>query len=903
MTLTTGLELHLKLDDVGTQAADSSGKGRNGTVNGTVTPVWDATFGRCARFDGSGGFLAVGDPFTAPAAFTVALWVMPDPTNGTSVGLIGRHGDAQPKPSLAFSGRGLKYASAASTGGTQFGAVLADFYPAESEWVHVAWVKDGTAYRFYRNAALVDTKTAPSQVFTSATTPWWIGKDGGPGQTGSFKGRIAAVRVYSRALTQAELWEVTETDRVVPFRATHPIGFELLDENDQNALYIENPQSGKTHEVDLVIRNTSGGPIYLQPLGVTAPTELKHHFELRFRPGVLGNMAMQGLALSGDAQWKASAPQTTADGVSVYLMRADGAAAWAMAAGSAVTLQLKPLCAAPEGGTRGTRVELRTRSVTDGPSAASPIDETRTLPVSIINHLGVKNLPLHAGFVGPGMVLNDGSTANTLTLRITNTLRADTDYPDRAKVELSTATRLVLTAEAAPNATPTTTPWALAKASELDNVSVVVSHGPGLPAVTWSVTRNPLGASPEWTLQPPAQVVLDGREYLDITLSGLKTSLRAGVAYLTVHYQNVPGYWDGQWVLPVEKSLLHFPPFVVSSNGTPTGMSVGVGTATPRGFHVALPEHGGTGAPANTPGVMLSGGPTGNASIELRNNGTGTPYLDFSQSTTADYDGRLVLSGPGRLAFYGSGTFMLGVGGEPAHTLDVHGGICQRGTEFVLGRYETTKGNSGYSRALVKDTGPQLTLNYAGDFTGGVQIQGPSVAITGSLLVGATSGSHRVTVAATSDHLQLRREAAAPVPASGNVIHLELYQEKRTDGGSVHPCIRFHQSNRFWNRIEGRPEGIMFKEGHPDDNALIDIHARKAFLTEITIGGTTIGAAELNVLKKLATGTLEFDLVNVQENEYAYAFNPFNSQTGAVHTYGPGGRPPQSSRWRIGGPA
>ncbi|HYR06816.1 MAG TPA: LamG domain-containing protein, partial [Longimicrobium sp.] len=569
MTLTTGLELHLKLDDVGTQAADSSGKGRNGTVSGTVAPVWDATFGRCARFDGSGGYLSVTDPFTAPGAFTVALWVMPDPTNGASVGLIGKHGDAQPKPSLAFSGRGLKYASAASTGGTQFGGTLADFYPAESEWVHVAWVKEGTAYRFYRNAALVDTKTAPAQVFTSATTPWWIGKDGGPGQTGSFRGRIAAVRVYSRALTQAELWEVTEVDRVVPFRATHPIGFELLDENDQNALYIENPQSGKTHEVDLVIRNTSGGPVYLQPLGVAAPTALEHHFELRFRPGVLGPMAMQGLTLSGDAQWSASAPQTTADGVSVYLMRADGAAAWAMAAGSAVTLKLTPLCAAAEGGTRGTRVELRTRSVTDGPSAASPIDETRTLPVSIINHLGVKNLPLHAGLAGPGTVLNDGSTANTLTLRITNTLPANGTYPEQSRVELSTATRLVLTAEGASTADSANAPWALAKISELDSVEVGVSHSPGVEGGSWTDTRNPLGTSPEWTLRPQARVVLDGREYLDITLSGLKSSLPPGVAYLTVHYENVPGYWDGQWVLPVEKSLVY---------AAATG--VGVGTST-----------------------------------------------------------------------------------------------------------------------------------------------------------------------------------------------------------------------------------------------------------------------------------------------------------------------------------
>ena len=67
--------------------------------------------------------------------------------------------------------------------------------------------------------------------------------------------------------------------------------------------------------------------------------------------------------------------------------------------------------------------------------------------------------------------------------------------------------------------------------------------------------------------------------------------------------------------------------------------NVGINTTQPQGFHVQLPES--SKPSATNPGVTLSGGAEGNANIELRNKGTGTPYIDFSQSTTGDYDARI----------------------------------------------------------------------------------------------------------------------------------------------------------------------------------------------------------------------------------------------------------------------
>lgn len=72
----------------------------------------------------------------------------------------------------------------------------------------------------------------------------------------------------------------------------------------------------------------------------------------------------------------------------------------------------------------------------------------------------------------------------------------------------------------------------------------------------------------------------------------------------------------------------------------------------------------------------------------------------------------------------------LGVGtASPAYTVDVSGTMRATGTitnggfDFILGTTDqSSRGNSGASRALVKDGGNVLDVNYGNDFTGGTRI-------------------------------------------------------------------------------------------------------------------------------------------------------------------------------------
>ncbi|MCD0453316.1 LamG domain-containing protein [Actinocorallia sp. API 0066] len=157
----------------------------------------------------------------------------------------------------------------------------------------------------------------------------------------------------------------------------------------------------------------------------------------------------------------------------------------------------------------------------------------------------------------------------------------------------------------------------------------------------------------------------------------------------------------------------------------------------------------------------------------------------------------------------------------------------------------------------------------------------------------------KVTVTHPSAHLQLRRDSGHG--GGGQILYLELYQDATNGSTVTYPNIRFHHSNKFWNRIEGRPEGIAFKWGTVPNDSFVDVFGQTFVAsTGFRIGDVTIGAAELRILKKLAAGSLEFDLFNVKQGEYAYAadYNPYDNDRRYVWTWRRKGRVDQG-RWRI----
>lgn len=335
-------------------------------------------------------------------------------------------------------------------------------------------------------------------------------------------------------------------------KASHPIGFTLLN-NDEHPI-LDIVDDGEGRDLKLEITNSSGRDLKLADFatGATDASEDKHHFELRFRPGVLSDSPQITLA-GGDGGW-VMGRQGQPDGtVSLYLLSKN---ADTLKAGAGITLKLQHVSA--QGGARGTRAELKYRNlqfVSTSPKPEALVPGHREQHLSVVNQRGKKDIPLHVGFVGSNKILNAGSTPNTLTLRITNLLK-----PKEGNITLNAASQFILSCDVSETETEE---WALAKAGQVGHINV---EAPG-----WKVIPNLVGESAVWTISPLAETLLEPTRFIELTWSEIITSHPSGQTNLYVHYENIPGYWDGDFVCVIEKA-----PVVYKDQ------NVGIGTTEPR---------------------------------------------------------------------------------------------------------------------------------------------------------------------------------------------------------------------------------------------------------------------------------------------------------------------------------
>ncbi len=221
------------------------------------------------------------------------------------------------------------------------------------------------------------------------------------------------------------------------------------------------------------------------------------------------------------------------------------------------------MSAAPAGGSRATRVQLRY----DGFFLDSGVEVagSRLLHLSVLRRHEPVGLPATelrsgatavsgpflAGFLDGPDVLNDGKSANMLRLRIVNTSGVPIPLSDDA----DEATRFYLsfrTGEAGQE-------WGLL-GTHTDHLGLAVKH-PGRDIDDPAIGRNAPGTpAPRdflagWqidnhTLRRDAAGVWGPRDILDLELT-VHSTARIGDAQLVVTYENLPGHDDGDLVLLV----------------------------------------------------------------------------------------------------------------------------------------------------------------------------------------------------------------------------------------------------------------------------------------------------------------------------------------------------------------
>ena len=340
-------------------------------------------------------------------------------------------------------------------------------------------------------------------------------------------------------------------------RASHALSFNLLNRDGHSVLGIFDNQKGQTSTLEII--NSSRRDLRLIRLNTGKASGTNHHFELKFRLGTLDPSTATKITVdAGTAGWSISEPVETKDGVSFYLLSANPIE---IKSGDTTAVKLNNLNAESTGGARGTRVELKWKEgsleyVASGNEQSEKlVAGHRVKHLDIANERGEQFIPLHVGFFGTNQVLNDGKTVNALTLRITNVLKQGNITLIPEKDPEFSPSKLIISLDGSNKE------WTMGP-----GVNNYQLEGTGLRIIKEEQVETVL-----WIISPADRIILGPGTWVDISIKNIVTGQQSGQANLYLHYKNIPGYWDGDFVSVIEKA-----PLVYSKTG------VGIGLINPQ---------------------------------------------------------------------------------------------------------------------------------------------------------------------------------------------------------------------------------------------------------------------------------------------------------------------------------
>ncbi len=189
--------------------------------------------------------------------------------------------------------------------------------------------------------------------------------------------------------------------------------------------------------------------------------------------------------------------------------------------------------------------------------------------------------------------------------------------------------------------------------------------------------------------------------------------------------------------------------------------------------------------------------------------------------------------------------------------------------DFQLSRYE----NSGF------DSRTQLDLYLTdGNF---LPQQVMSLRANGNVGIGTTSPGNKLSISASTEHLQLRREKTETT--GDKILFIELYQDDTIVNNNpsvpeVYPSIRFHHACRYWHRIEARGNGLHFKDGDLSNDNYKNIYAANIYAANLSSCAETLqmirGTVESNGTALAGTGFKGFTVTRNSTGLYTITFDP-----------------------------
>jgi hypothetical protein len=184
----------------GMTAGDASGNGNAGALSNAAW-IAQGKFGKALSFNGANSWVTVASTaLDLRGSLTLEAWVYPTTVHGWRSVLLKEQSNGLTYGLYSASGGSGPPQGYVQVGGER-GVAGTAALPANA-WTHLATTYDGTHLRLYVNATQVGSRPVSGAVAGSAQ-PLRIGGNAVWGD--HFAGRIDEVRIYGRALSQAEI--------------------------------------------------------------------------------------------------------------------------------------------------------------------------------------------------------------------------------------------------------------------------------------------------------------------------------------------------------------------------------------------------------------------------------------------------------------------------------------------------------------------------------------------------------------------------------------------------------------------------------------------------------------------------------------------------------------------------
>jgi len=217
--ITSGLVGYYSLDEgAGDTAYDMSGSGHDGTLHNGVTWISPGFKGSGINVDGTPNSrieLGTWNPAEGTGQLSLALWIRWAGGGGTYQGLIGKRDTWPGETMFQFQVRPENGGTFRLETGTN--AIVSPnntLDPLAQTWAHVAATFDGTTARLYLNGQeIMSGMFAFNTAGEAANMGIGCVTGGGAGYSGNgenFLGDIDEVRIYNRALSEAEILATME---------------------------------------------------------------------------------------------------------------------------------------------------------------------------------------------------------------------------------------------------------------------------------------------------------------------------------------------------------------------------------------------------------------------------------------------------------------------------------------------------------------------------------------------------------------------------------------------------------------------------------------------------------------------------------------------------------------------